>query len=583
MKNIEEGAIETQPDIYYYNFAGHSGKFLVKPDNTIFKKEKDLKAITFNNSFTIVDEEGITYVFDEAETSVMTPSDDLGQSSTLSYTYPSAWYLSSITSAAGDEVIQFEYHTNLSGAVQNGNRLNNRSVSYTYGVQSPNVFCAQSYNMGSISTLPPPEVLIYRKFLKKIIYKRANITVAFIDVLSATGQRQDTEDTYARRLNQLKVYSTNNATDKLIKQYNFTYGYFLNNANLLNKSRLRLESLQEIPVDGVTPAPPAHTFAYDNTPIPERFTASLDHWGFYNAAGNTSLVPNFYFAGRVVDNMYFQPRNVGEGANREPNLIGSTATVLNKMTYPTGGYTTFEYELNEAKFDDGQYHPVGGIRVKKITDYAFNGIAARAKTYTYLSDDGTGSGRSGLFPFYETTSSYHAYFIPYELPNENPEPCKIHNENDEHFLYTINVSANSIFSLGSFQGSHLGYTQVTESQIDLVNNQTLGKTVYNYSFNGTFTNDENIENGDLVRQRVYRNDGKLLQETSNTFITTTGEILNSVLVKPQQEQTNKNTTVKALPTCIIPMGFGNHPCRLRGIQDHAYSPFSRNIFFLSTK
>ncbi|NII29579.1 hypothetical protein HB364_31160 [Pseudoflavitalea sp. X16] len=549
LKNIQDGIIETQPDIYYYNFAGHSGKFLVKPDNTVFKKEKDLKAITFGSGFTIVDEQGITYVFDVDETSIMTPSDDFGQSSTISYTYPSAWYLRSMISAAGDEVIEFEYHTNLSGSIQNGNRLNNRSVSYTYGVKAPNTYCASPVDQSPIYTLPPPEVLIHRKFLKKIIYKRSNIAIAYVDILSATGQRQDTEDTYARRLNQVKVYSTNNTTDKLIKQYDFTYGYFFNNVNVINKRRLRLESLQEISVDGVTPSPPAYTFTYDATPIPERFTASLDHWGFYNAAGNTSLVPYVYFPGVLVDFMYFQARNIGEGANREADFSGSATTILNKMTYPTGGYTTFEYELNEAKFDDGLYHPVGGVRVKKITDYSFNGVAARAKTYTYLSDDGTGSGRSGIFPFYQTTSSYHHYFIPFQSA-----PCEIRRENEEYFLYTITVSANSIFSLGSFQGSHLGYTQVTESQTDLVNNQTLGKTVYNYSFNGAFANDENIENGDLVRQRVYRNDGKLLQEISNTYNTTTGDVLNSVMAKPLQEQTNKAYYCRTSTNWYYPYG-----------------------------
>ncbi|MBO9563694.1 MAG: hypothetical protein J7621_13010 [Niastella sp.] len=551
LKNIEDGTIETQPDVYYYNFAGHSGKFLVKPDNTIFKKEKDLKVINYGSGFTIVDEQGITYIFDVDETTIMTPSDDFGQPSTLTYTYPSAWYLRSMTSPAGDEVIEFEYHTNLSGSVQNGNRLNNRSVTYSYGVKSPFGPCAISVNEGSISTMAPPEVLIHRKFLKKITYKRSNTTIAYIDILSATGQRLDTEDIYARRLNQVKIYSTNTTTDKLIKQYDFTYGYFFNNANVLNKRRLRLESMQEISVDGITPSPPPYSFEYDATLIPERFTTSLDHWGFYNAALNTSLVPNVYFPGRFVDDMWFLPRNVGEGANREASLSGSAATILNKMTYPTGGYTTFEYELNEAQFGDGLYHPVGGIRVKTITDYSFNGVAARAKKYTYLSDNGTGSGRSGVFPFYHTYSSFRHHLMPYHF---DPEDCEMPQQNDDHTLYTISVSASSIFSLGSFQGSHLGYTQVTESQVDLVNNQTLGKTVYNYSYSAPFPVDENIENGDLVRQRIYRNDGKLLQEIANTYNTTDGDVLNTVSVKSLEEQSNKTYYCKTSGGAYIAYG-----------------------------
>lgn len=552
LKQIQDGQIETQPDIYYYNFAGHSGKFLVKPDFTVFKKEKDLKSITAGSDITIVDEQGVTYVFDEVETSVSTPRDDDGLPASLSYNYTSAWYLRSMTSPAGDEVIEFEYYSNTSGSVQNTNRLNNSSVSYTYGVKSRyNYTCMVGVNQNNISTLAPPEVLIYRKFLKKIVLKRSNVVVAYVDLLSATGQRLDTEDTYARRLNQVKVYSTNNAVDKLVKQFDLTYGYFLNNANVLSKRRLRLDAVQEKAVDGVTASPPAYAFTYDATPIPERFTASLDHWGYYNASGNTTLVPNYYFEGSLVDGMYFPARNIGQGANREASLTGSIATMLTKMTYPTGGYSTFDYELNEAKFDDNLYRPVGGIRVSKITDYSFNGVAARSKVYTYNSDDGTGSGRSGVFPYYHTTSAYHRFFQPYNA-GPNAPICDLKAENEEYYLYTVSVSASSVYALGSFQGSHLGYTQVTESQIDLTNNQPLGKTVYNYSFNGTFAQDENIENGDLVRQRVYRNDGKLLQEVSSLYNTTTGDVLNSVLVKALPEQTDKTNFCRTASNYYIP-------------------------------
>ncbi len=95
------------------------------------------------------------------------------------------------------------------------------------------------------------------------------------------------------------------------------------------------------------------------------------------------------------------------------------------------------------------------------------------------------------------------------------------------------------FGLGSYQGSHLGYTQVIESQVDLVNNQPLGKTVYNFSFTGAFAADENIENGDSgTPAGLPCNDDKLLYETSNIYTTTTGDVVNSVLVD-YEAQSNK--------------------------------------------
>lgn len=553
MHKINEHEIETQPDVYYYNFAGHTGKFVVKPDNTVFKHEKDLKIINScvtcsSSSFTIVDENGFTYVFDEVEMTEMTPSDDEGQQSPTSYTYPSAWYLTAMYPPDGGHSIEFEYHSSPAGtSIQNWTA--SRSVSFTYGVRAPLVTnCREQVQENNANYQSPPFIRRERKYISKITLSSGGV-VAHVDVLSGLNQREDAEDdSYARRLNQVKVYSVINGVDKLIKQYDFTYGYFFNPNNPIYKKRLRLDMVQEISVDGVTPSPPPYSFSYIGTEIPLPNTASIDHWGFFNKAFNISLVPGVTFNGVNIDNSFFPSRIVGDNANREADLGGSSLTMLNKIQYPTGGYSTFEYELNQAKFSGDIVHPVGGIRVKKTVDYSFNGKTATEKSYSYLLDDGTTSGKSGDFPSYATYSSYHNYPVPYGqycCGEQELNCCQCNRQYDAHDLYTISVSANPVFSLGSFQGSHLGYTQVTESQTDIITGKQLGKTVYKYSFAQNFEYDDNIENGDLIRQSVFGNDGKLLQETSNLYsYSTTEDFFNGQLIKASELQSNHTIVCK---------------------------------------
>lgn len=145
LTKMQNGQWETQPDVYFYNFGGSSGKFFIKQDGSIIKKEKNNLKISLCNgclpvqssTFTIVDEQGNTYLFSAVEMSTTITDDAVteGVSSPLTYTYPSSWYLTSITSADGTEVIQFNYyspaneHTLL--------REYQQSASQTYSIKTP--------------------------------------------------------------------------------------------------------------------------------------------------------------------------------------------------------------------------------------------------------------------------------------------------------------------------------------------------------------------------------------------------------------------------------------------------------------
>ena len=70
--------------------------------------------------------------------------------------------------------------------------------------------------------------------------------------------------------------------------------------------------------------------------LPERLSKSQDHWGYFNAVNNSSLVPR-------VANM---PNITFNSANREPSLTYTRMGMLKKICYPTKGCTEFDYEAN---------------------------------------------------------------------------------------------------------------------------------------------------------------------------------------------------------------------------------------------
>lgn len=509
--DVNEGRVETQPDEYFYNFNGHSGKFLINPDKSVIKKKRDMLQIipdlnAGSSSFTIIDEEGNTYYFTEEEKATSI-TDDGGPLN--NYNYTSSWYLTRITSADGNEEIKLSYETSSGQQELYSNPFQNQSWNYDL-VAEYQTNCPSGY-LGEVNTnfSSPPTSRTYLKFLSRISLNRNASLIQSINLAAATG-RQDTWSTEDRQLNQISQYSMSGTDSTLTKKFDLSYSYFVNGSN----KRLRLDAVQEMAVDGSAVVKPPYLFTYHDAAnsLPARFTPSLDHWGFYNASGNTTLVPNQTVFGHT-SNPSDTRKTFGGGANREPGLSGARYTILNKIQYPTGGYTVFDYELNKASFyldGDTVTRDVGGLRIREISDYSISGILATKKQYQYVTADGDPSGVIGNIPAYLTQSTYSEFNF---TSGTTGDPCSI-TGNKTHYIWTI--SANSIFGLGSVGGSHIGYSMVRELQLDN-SNRSLGSTVYRYDIGYSGEHDDDIRNGELLSQTVYNSAGKLLKETSNTY------------------------------------------------------------------
>lgn len=308
------------PDTYNYSFNGYSGSFVMKKDGTIYLLEKNGLDINWqfesginNYSFSIITEDGTKYSFDDwGKTN---PEADSG------IVYISTWYLSKITTINGNEV-NFIY--------------DNKGKSYPL-----KTFVQSFFGPGTWVNEKGPQTSIDDIYLTEIQFKNGKVKFNY----SILNERQDISNAYF--LKNIEILDINQG---LIKQHDFHYSYFgsasansgsietgdyssvltINPDNPDLNLRLKLNSISS---NGKT-----HEFEYfDNPLIPNKTTMSQDYWGFYNGITNANS-----FVAFGNESMYSIPIK----AKRYPIESKAKLFSLKKITYPTKGYTEFDYESN---------------------------------------------------------------------------------------------------------------------------------------------------------------------------------------------------------------------------------------------
>lgn len=101
----------------------------------------------------------------------------------------------------------------------------------------------------------------------------------------------------------------------------------------------------------------------------------IDYWGYYNASGESEMIYHPDISYQAVQGFGGGTMTVGSSsADREPDLPALKSGVLKKITFPTGGSTEFSYEKNRYYSwidSEAKYGP--GLRVDEITTADANG------------------------------------------------------------------------------------------------------------------------------------------------------------------------------------------------------------------
>ncbi|NVK52504.1 MAG: hypothetical protein HWD85_06180 [Flavobacteriaceae bacterium] len=272
-------------------------------------------------------------------------------------------------------------------------------------------------------------------------------------------------------INQLKWRKLDNIT---IKNYNNKHIKSLDlNFTLTSNRRLNLTSIDEIGINNELIN--LYSFDYNQfDQLPNYLSKKIDKWGFYN--GNDFILTELTdtdLSNGIYHNISFTQHGTSRIANENYAKIG----MLNKIIYPTKGYTLFEYESNRAtkKVNNNKvleaYDPnniIGGVRIKKIekiSNFSANII---------------------------TSFEYSDGILMYE-PDSEASVFTAGNSYGASYIFNI----NNIIPLSNINGSHIGYSKVIERYADN------SSTEYKYSdynlfpdiaYEGTLSTSQSIFN-----------------------------------------------------------------------------------------
>ncbi|MDR7130997.1 YD repeat-containing protein [Algoriphagus sp. 4150] len=464
------GQIDTESDIYYYNFSGYTGQFFFGRDKKVrLINEAPIEIEYSSGAFMITVENGSVYEFNTNSTE-STRSSTYSFGSEISSNYVSTWHLSKITS---------KHHTgNISFLYENENPITSNEYDYTESTGNyflptfPPTVIPGVHHPASIAshtrTQSNPKRLKEINFPNgKVIFNRAN----------------DRLDGIHDRLDEIIIYQNNGSSVySKLKSYTFIPDhYYSSQTNAVSqvplggstdyrRYRLKLKELVEYDLNGSDPK--KHVFDYNTTMLPPLETNAKDYWGYYNGKSNNSLIPKQPF--------HYMEQQVGS-ADRNPDALYMKAGVLEKVTYPTGGYTEFYYEPNEYITSEP------GLTTKTINVSArgdnapFNGVVTFTPTYSgyatvIVESSDMIDAQGGTFPRItlqrEGYSSYlidhridpYTYTFPLNPPTVDKTFSPVYLIEGQTYVLKVEVkgsSSSTRYAGAAFINAHINYQEVS--------------------------------------------------------------------------------------------------------------------------
>jgi hypothetical protein len=519
LNDVNRGLIDTEPDVFSYGFGGFSGKFMLdklqnSPDannsvantgGTYFNTHRvaeaeracdddDVMLIpyqpldiqpTYGTSsvgFKAFDPMGREYQFDDYET-----TKEVNESLNVR----SAWKLSKIVSKNRVTEVNFSYQSHYgqvskdrSYSVAVNDLVQNLPGNSTY-TPNPGIYSYQDINMWSTEQYPD------------------SITFPLGAVKFIMSGTREGGFSGQQMLSQIQIFKLADGVYEQIKRIDFVYGTFTST----DGSGTKRSYLEEVIVKTGTGAKvQKYELGYNTTHmLPDFLSTKRDLWGYYNNQVNErnntpTLVPKHSIDYQPYTTSSTSTIEIGttNSTGRDPNSTYAKACMLNKITYPTGGYTEFEYEGNS--YNENSTTKNGpGLRIKEIRSYTKSGTTPIRKTFEY------GDGRANFL-------SEH-YSFDNEINHRSTDAktsticCTMRSRS---YLSAPNIA------LEPFDQALVVYPQVSVYEGTLTANT--GKTIYDYwDYNdtpgpgfqiGTPTIESNHwRRGQLKQMRSYRFDG----------------------------------------------------------------------------
>jgi len=489
---------DPEPDIFYFNFCGHSGKFMF--DNTL-NGHSVLRTVPYSNlrieytsendeftEFVITDENGVRYIFNEIEIT------KIGETASNYSDRETSWYLTKVQSADLNDEITLTYN-------QTNTTFNSGPVFFVEGSTRWGEY-PTTYRTDNCQIKEQPHELA------SISSRTASMTFTIVDA--------DDKPYYSSKYRILKKIAIADMNNKPIRQFDFNYQYS-------NQKRFFLHTITESNADGTLAKPP-YQFEYDNISLlPDYRSYNIDFWGYYTQEPNPTPKANSTLIPRL------SPSDINVGY-RFPNFQYTKLGMLTKITYPDGGSTSFDYESNT-------YAITGNVQWKNIlTDCGFNynfnnvegagvrvskiqtadGVNNQITTFGY--DDGNAEFNQRVS--YGSLSKYpvHKYLYYYKI-GDQPYEMGILSSN-AFGLYEGQVNYSKVIV---YSGGETGNTRGVNGKV--VNNFLVGVpypcancghwTQNNYFYD--LTNYNSDSTGLLSSTEIYDKDNVLRKTVNNDY------------------------------------------------------------------
>lgn len=504
INSLPESTLDTEPDIFSYNFTLYSGQFILDKDNSFYNIRglNDLSFNRFGGGLLCKDLKGHSYYFQENETSTntITPYNSnfsdpykliqVGTSS-VSPLVPTGYYLTKIIAANKQDFITLGY-TNES--IKIVSKVNG-SIYYDpydgWREQGGGAVHHLNDDQNDVlyGTIPTGNFTISQKEYKaKKIAEIKNSNGAYFAFIYDNADRLDLVN--SKSLQEIKEY---NSSGQNIRNWKFIYDYFISEVKTNETTtelrsqnyRMKLVSITEIGVSE-SGEEKKRTYKFDyygdrsnERQMPYRNALSgSDYWGYCNGKTYTlrasdircifpqinelSYLDNesalYYGKVQIQGSSLSNKLRFATGESKEINAEYLKTYSLRSITYPTGGKSEFIYEPHLL---GNNLLLTGGQRIKEIRHYMDNDNYTFQK---YLYEIGDGIVIDA--PHFLQQTMLNIQF------RENPALMK------KPYLQDIFLKLSST-SL-SPSTNWIGYKNVIEITGD-------GKTVYTYSSTKSLT------------------------------------------------------------------------------------------------
>lgn len=485
---LTHNPIDSEVDIFNYNFHGYSGSFYIDSIPRLIKYDKEIKIelsadLVVNGvikldkrTIKITTPDGNIYHFggeDASEQSTVVSGP--GQNAEFAQT---SFYLFKIENIYGD-IMSFNYDRTPGTTSQ----IIGVSQSLTKDESiEPNTNCGPT--LGTIISSPLRSYLntLGKRRLVSITTNRDNSKVVF----ESTPNSINLSNRYI--LNHIVLKNNN---DSIVNKVSLKYIYPSNPYH--SYKRFFLSEIEfNSNVSGNDDKKEKYFFEYNNPDLlPDRFSMAQDYAGYFNGVeNNTTYIP------KVNDPFFVLDPNVAF-ANRRVNFNYTCYGSLSKVTYPTKGFTEFEYETSQFPGDNFEL-------ITKYLNIYYNdpsrpnsdGRKAIGDTFSTAPDPNARTTASTLNPTVPVTVTISGNVEGY-LPQQCAIKFSLKN-------LSTNVVQSQQFSVYNASGGNKEYT-ANYSFNNLTANANYQYTLEYFTINGGAFNPTSMNVSAIVRFATNEN------------------------------------------------------------------------------